>query len=99
MKILLFLLSLMLIGCTSLYPPARKGWVEVTAPPYRTQVICDEKTITGEFVSCIISDTKDGKFKDYKFNDSATIDVTALGETKDIRDHSNTLTVLLDEGE
>lgn len=82
---------ILLLGCTSLYPPPNKGWVQVDASPYRTTILCDADTITSEFIQCIIKDTKTGDFKPYKFNDSTSINVMAQGIKSDIRTHSSVI--------
>lgn len=89
--VLIFVMTMIILGCTSLYPPARKAMLQVESPPHRTTLICDADKMTPEMVAMCMKINNSVAFKDYKFNDSFTMDGSFVRSKTDIRTHSNTV--------
>lgn len=78
------------LGCTSLYPPARKAMLQVESPPHRTTLICEADEMTPEMVAMCMKINNNVAFKDYKFNEKFSFDASFVRSKTDIRTHSST---------
>lgn len=90
---LVVLMLMILLGCTSLYPPPRKALLQVESPPHRTTLICDDDEMTPEMVAMCMKINNDVAYKDYKFNKNFNINGNFVSSRTDIETSTQSITV------
>ncbi len=86
----MFILSVMLlgiiVGCSDKLQP--KAWLSVEKAPMRVIIVDNEKDITPATINMVIRQVHQTSYKDYQFNPTTAVSVTA-DYSAEKQDHSS----------